>query len=843
MDALALLCTLHADGPSSLKRLRSRGCADLSTLLSRTPDAVAEDLSIERPAARRLIREARLLADRVGISALEVEEAPPTAEAPAPARALIQDSSQQPASAGGLDSVDRALVERITRPAPTRPGDPSSQPEEPGDLQGPAAAPAAAPAPAEGSAEGSAESMAGSSSESPAEGPTADAGVSASLPDWLEGPAVPHADDPFSVPGADFGPAVFGSEGVPAAVDPAAVDPAAVASAAPAGSAVGQSEGDSSEEPAAEVTFEEAPGEFATAEAVGSEANDAILEDQDVPLEEAGPLVPALEPLAQGLLPGVAALSSDEIAEALDRALPYTDLDQAPAAASPAPRDTAEPRVFGASVFGASVFEDAESEEAAPEGGACEQPVTGGAPDGSVEVSRADLAADSIAESAPEPAAELTAESAAEIAAGPAPEGTGDHREVEDHVVHPWAADLESVEPGRDAEQTPPTTWADVSSSELADVEKDAPVPIPAIAEEVSAASTAALPGMDEALIEDMERLGICSFADLSTAESLALTRGLGVTFAQARRLRFLARRAEAEGEAWPVISSPSTAALESAADQPEEVAAPQLEQAGTEPEASTVPVPETPVLETPAGEVSSVEIPEAGTSVAEVPVAEVPLAEVPLAEVPVAETLDPEPAPFAADIFDDEPRGEGAPALELDVVGDPLEDLPHLVLDAPQSRPFAAEINEQEEVAEVPKPEREPEPESQVEADLEVAREPESASPREAAHLDGAPSFVDQPTPVAELEQQGVRVDPSEVQARPRFGDQFARAAQARRASSKPGKTVLGWNFEIPRPGPETLPLASITANLSADPEKVDGADGGSAPGDADSGGPFADA
>ena len=64
MDALALLCTLHADGPSSLKRLRSRGCGDLSALLSRTPDTVAEDLSIERPAARRLIREARLLAEQ-----------------------------------------------------------------------------------------------------------------------------------------------------------------------------------------------------------------------------------------------------------------------------------------------------------------------------------------------------------------------------------------------------------------------------------------------------------------------------------------------------------------------------------------------------------------------------------------------------------------------------------------------------------------------------------------------------------------------------------------------------------------------------------------------------------
>ena len=33
MDALALLCTLHADGPTTLKRLRRSGCEDLSSLV------------------------------------------------------------------------------------------------------------------------------------------------------------------------------------------------------------------------------------------------------------------------------------------------------------------------------------------------------------------------------------------------------------------------------------------------------------------------------------------------------------------------------------------------------------------------------------------------------------------------------------------------------------------------------------------------------------------------------------------------------------------------------------------------------------------------------------------
>ena len=88
---------------------------------------------------------------------------------------------------------------------------------------------------------------------------------------------------------------------------------------------------------------------------------------------------------------------------------------------------------------------------------------------------------------------------------------------------------------------------------------------------------------------------------------------------------------------------------------------------------------------------------------------------------------------------------------------------------------------------------------------------------------------------------------DPSEVKARPRFGDQFARAARERRARSEPGRTVLGWNFEIPRPEPDDLPLASLspteaTQTAGSAPE-VESLRGGAADADTEAGGPFAGA
>ncbi len=879
MDALALLCTLHADGPSSLKRLRSRGCGDLSTLLSRTPDAVADDLKIERPAARRLIREARLLADRVGISALEVEEAPPTADTPAPTRALIQAAAEQPGTVAGLDSVDRALVERITRPAPTRPGDPSDEPEAPAELQEPAGSEPAATAP----------------------------GLDRSLPEWLEGPAVPTADDPFSVPGADFGPAEVHSE-VPAqhasagaldpaaetaaaetaAADTAAADTAAAETAAAAAkdpiSAIaplvtapdspGGARADGgeipSEQPAMELTFSEA--------LTVAEAQDLALRSGEGPAENtaaentglqstafkstAADLAGAStqEPAPRGPLAGGRAPSFAEISEALDRALPDMDPDPVPAVTPPAPRDPATPRAFGAAVFGEAVFEEAPAgggvhEEPVREEPAREEPahaepllaapVSGARPFGEAVledvVREEEAVAPQPVEAVSEDPADLGSDEAAELAHVDLGSASSSDPEVEDESM---------VEVSFGAELSAPAGLADVSSPDFTDVGADVPVPIPAIAEEVSAASQAALPGMDEALVEDLERLGIESFGALSTAESLALTRGLGVTFAQARRLRFLARRAEAEGRAWPASTArtgASTAAivdqLEDRVDQPEDL----LE----EPE-DLVAQPEAQGEASPEERVSAVL-----TS-----------------------------APFAAEVFraergvdapaEDEARAEPDSAPVADEDPSAAEELLPVAPDAPLIRPFAAEINEAAEIGGVSHSGLEPEPDAEVAAEqvvdsleasasvvpASVAPAPEALSPAStepasdvtASSIEPVtetePPSGPRPVPAAapeQPEQQGVRVDPSEVQARPRFGDQFARAAEARRASSEPGRTVLGWNFEIPRPEPETLPLASITASSPASapatPGGADGVDGGAAPADGDAGGPFVDA
>ena len=41
MDALALLCTLHAEGPRTLRLLREAGCRDIGEFLALDPEAVS----------------------------------------------------------------------------------------------------------------------------------------------------------------------------------------------------------------------------------------------------------------------------------------------------------------------------------------------------------------------------------------------------------------------------------------------------------------------------------------------------------------------------------------------------------------------------------------------------------------------------------------------------------------------------------------------------------------------------------------------------------------------------------------------------------------------------------
>ena len=116
MDGLALLCTLHADGPSTLKRLRRAGLAGLDELLEQPAPELAELLDVSPPAARRMLREARLLSQRVGPE-LDVEEA----GADAPPGLLVggvgggdELPMDLPVPGGSeLDRCDRSLLERI----------------------------------------------------------------------------------------------------------------------------------------------------------------------------------------------------------------------------------------------------------------------------------------------------------------------------------------------------------------------------------------------------------------------------------------------------------------------------------------------------------------------------------------------------------------------------------------------------------------------------------------------------------------------------------------------------------------------------------------------------------
>lgn len=121
MDALSLLCTLHADGPATLQQLRRLGCGGLGTLLAMNADDLAEALGYEAAVARRLLREGRILAERLGSEALEAEEnapvAAPLAARPEPGPAALD-----------LDEGDSALVARILgeSPAEASPSEESS---------------------------------------------------------------------------------------------------------------------------------------------------------------------------------------------------------------------------------------------------------------------------------------------------------------------------------------------------------------------------------------------------------------------------------------------------------------------------------------------------------------------------------------------------------------------------------------------------------------------------------------------------------------------------------------------------------------------------------------------
>ena len=75
MDALALLCTLHADGPTTLGALRQQGCRALDDLPGMDPDLLERTLGGGARRVARFLSEARALEQRVGEDWPEEERA------------------------------------------------------------------------------------------------------------------------------------------------------------------------------------------------------------------------------------------------------------------------------------------------------------------------------------------------------------------------------------------------------------------------------------------------------------------------------------------------------------------------------------------------------------------------------------------------------------------------------------------------------------------------------------------------------------------------------------------------------------------------------------------------
>jgi hypothetical protein len=84
MDAMALLCNMHADGPATIKLLRRAGFSTLPDVTRARPERLADLLGVSPAYARRFAREARLLGERMGENVLDIEECAEIEAAAAP---------------------------------------------------------------------------------------------------------------------------------------------------------------------------------------------------------------------------------------------------------------------------------------------------------------------------------------------------------------------------------------------------------------------------------------------------------------------------------------------------------------------------------------------------------------------------------------------------------------------------------------------------------------------------------------------------------------------------------------------------------------------------------------
>ncbi len=110
MDALALLCNLHADGPLSLRRLRESGIRTLADLRGAAEETLVALLSFSAAQVRRISVEAELLEARLANEPIETVFEPVTSEAAPPPVA-----SDRPLRAGEIEGLDAKLVERLVQ--------------------------------------------------------------------------------------------------------------------------------------------------------------------------------------------------------------------------------------------------------------------------------------------------------------------------------------------------------------------------------------------------------------------------------------------------------------------------------------------------------------------------------------------------------------------------------------------------------------------------------------------------------------------------------------------------------------------------------------------------------
>lgn len=114
IDRMALLCTLHADGPRTIRILREAGCTTIDKIVKLPPEKVGKVLNLAPAAARRFTHEAKCLLQRLEPD-LELEEVtyPPASQPLAvkpPPPSILLEEFEKPEEAPPVGSMTSGAV-------------------------------------------------------------------------------------------------------------------------------------------------------------------------------------------------------------------------------------------------------------------------------------------------------------------------------------------------------------------------------------------------------------------------------------------------------------------------------------------------------------------------------------------------------------------------------------------------------------------------------------------------------------------------------------------------------------------------------------------------------------